>query len=540
MSATRKRRLIRLAAAAAFASVAGAVGAPMRGIAQTVSLAPSTMPAVGSIDERYQSYNVEMLEVTGGKFWRPYGPELEAALRQSAPASSGGDTPAGMNPGLYEYRPPIDLTNARLRKLAAALGPAYVRVSGTWANTTYFPATDQAPANPPAGFGSVLTHQQWQGVIDFAKTVDARIVTSFANGVGTRDAAGVWTSEQAKRFLDYTASLGGGIAAAEFMNEPNLAAMGGAPAGYDAAAYGRDFKIFNTFAKQAAPDMQILGPGSVGEATDDWAVASGYGSAQMLKTRDLLAASQPARVDAFSYHHYGAVSRRCAAQDHQTTPEAALTEDWLSRTGETLAFYRKLRDEFEPGRPFWLTETADAACGGNPWANTFLDSFRYLDQLGRLAKQDVRVVMHNTLVASDYGLLDDKTLEPKPNYWAALLWRRLMGSTVLDSGVPIQEGLHVYAHCLRGTPGGVSLLAINNSRGEVSRIALPAAAERYTLAARALEDKRVELNGNALKLGSGDELPELRGARAVPGTVELAPATITFFAIPGASNRACQ
>ena len=42
-----------------------------------------------------------------------------------------------MNPDLYEYRPPIDLTNARLRKLAAALGPAYVRVSGTWANTTY-------------------------------------------------------------------------------------------------------------------------------------------------------------------------------------------------------------------------------------------------------------------------------------------------------------------------------------------------------------------------------------------------------------------
>ena len=44
-----------------------------------------------------------------------------------------------MNPALYEYGPPLDLTNARLRKLAAALGPAYVRVSGTWANTTYFP-----------------------------------------------------------------------------------------------------------------------------------------------------------------------------------------------------------------------------------------------------------------------------------------------------------------------------------------------------------------------------------------------------------------
>jgi hypothetical protein len=45
-----------------------------------------------------------------------------------------------MDPALYRQRPPIDLTNPRLRKLAAALGPAYVRVSGTWANTTYFQA----------------------------------------------------------------------------------------------------------------------------------------------------------------------------------------------------------------------------------------------------------------------------------------------------------------------------------------------------------------------------------------------------------------
>jgi len=77
--------------------------------------------------------------------------------------------------------------------------------------------------------------------------------------------------------------------------------------------------------------------------------------------------------------------------------------------------------------------------------------------------------MHNTLAASDYGLLDEKTLMPRPNYWGALLWRRLMGSIVLETGVPIQMGLHVYAHCQRGTPGGVSLLIVNNDRGGASR-----------------------------------------------------------------------
>ncbi|UUO01947.1 hypothetical protein M4D79_27500 [Mycolicibacterium novocastrense] len=32
------------------------------------SVAPADMGHVGTIDDRYQSYNVEMLEVTGGKF----------------------------------------------------------------------------------------------------------------------------------------------------------------------------------------------------------------------------------------------------------------------------------------------------------------------------------------------------------------------------------------------------------------------------------------------------------------------------------------
>jgi len=500
------------------------------------------MARIGAVDERYQSYNVEMLEVTGGKFWKPYGPELEAILKEKKPAAaaqSGDSTPAGMDPRLYQYRPPIDLTNARLRKLAAALGPAYVRVSGTWANTTYFPATDQAPApaKPPAGFMGVLSRQQWKGVVDFSNAVDARIVTSFATSVGTRDQAGVWTPEQARQLIAYTESAGGKIAAAEFMNEPTLAAMGGAPKGYNAAAYGRDFLLFRKFIRQTAPDMLLLAPGSVGETTGDWGVA--YGTADILKTRDLLAASG-AGVDAFSYHHYGASSQRCAAMGKQTTIEAALSEDWLRRTDETLAFYRKLRDQFEPGKPFWNTETAETACGGNPWAGTFLDMFRYLDQLGRLARQDVRVVIHNTLVASDYSLLDEQTLLPKPNYWGALLWRKLMGTTVLDSGIPIAEGLHVYAHCLRGTPGGVALLVINNDKAASRTLSIPVAGDRYTMSSSDLQSKTVQLNGAELNLGSGDELPVLAGIPIQAGNVEFAPATITFIAIPQAGNTACQ
>ena len=265
--------------------------------APTLSVDPSRLPRLGTVDARFQSYNVEMVEVTGGRFWKPY--RASASAPSDRGADNAGNMPAGGNPDLYAYREPIDLSNPRLRTLAAALAPAYMRVSGTWANTTYFAESDDAPAAPPNGFRAVLSRERWKGVIDFARAVNAEIVTSMATSAGARDAAGLWQSDQARRLFAYTRSVDGRIAAAEFMNEPTLAAMGGAPKGYDAAAYGRDFKAFVAFMRASEPDVMVLGPGSIGETT------ATQSSADFISTRDMLAASGPG-IDAFSYHHYGA------------------------------------------------------------------------------------------------------------------------------------------------------------------------------------------------------------------------------------------
>ncbi|MEH2523238.1 MULTISPECIES: hypothetical protein [unclassified Bradyrhizobium] len=494
-----------------------------------LSVDPSRLPRIGTIDARFQSYNVEMVEVTGGRFWKPYG--TSTSMPSTSDAANSGNIPVGGKPDLFAYREPIDLSNRRLRTLAAALAPTYLRVSGTWANSTYFAESDATPSAPPSGFRAVLSRERWKDVIDFARAASAEIVTSMAISPGARDAAGRWQSDQARRLFAYTKTVGGRIAAAEFMNEPTLAAMGGAPKGYDAAAYGRDFKAFVAFIRASEPDVIVLGPGSIGETT---AMPS---TSDFISARDLLVASGPG-IDAFSYHHYGALSQRCSGIPGHTTPDAALSEAWLASTDKTLAFYRSLRDEFAPGKPMWLTETAEAACGGNPWASTFLDTFRYLDQLGRLARAGVHMVAHNTLAASDYGLLDEKTLRPRPSYWAALLWRKLMGTIVLDAGV--HEGMHLYAHCRRGVRGTVTLLAINTDRTNAVTLRLPVASERYTLSADDLQSAEVKLNGTALELGSNDELPRLAAVTSPLGSVEIGPATITFLDVADAKNPECD
>jgi heparanase len=63
---------------------------------------PENMTRVGSVEERYQSYNIEMLEVTGGMFWKPYGQasnDRTGGLRTNR-ASLPAWTPISMNTAL--------------------------------------------------------------------------------------------------------------------------------------------------------------------------------------------------------------------------------------------------------------------------------------------------------------------------------------------------------------------------------------------------------------------------------------------------------
>ena len=469
------------------------------------------LPKIAEVDPRFQSFNVEMVEVTGGRFWAPYG------------------GPAGE---VYRQRPPIDLSNVKLRNLTRALAPAYMRVSGTWANTTYIQKLGETvPASPPPGFSQILTRDQWRGVIGFAEDLNLAIITSFSVSPGARGTDGIWETDQAERLFTLTAEFGGRIAAAELVNEPSLAILGGLPKGYGAADYVKDFAVFRSFARNVAPGMLILGPGSVGEA-------GGFPPIPFVPSAEMMKGTA-GDVDAVSYHFYGATSQRCAAVGGpQTSAEPALDETWLSLTERDHNFYAGLRDKYEPGKPMWLTETGQAACGGSPWAARFRDTFRYVDQLGRLARRGVRVVAHNTLAASDYALIDGDSLEPRPSYWAAVLWRRLMGTTVLEVPNSSWPGVKLYAQCLRGDSTGVAMAAINLD-DTPHTIDTGYRTTRYVLTANGLDAAVVAINGVEAKVSRAGRLPNLtsqyRGSRIV-----LPAYSISFLAINGVSNPACQ
>lgn len=472
---------------------------------------------VGQIDEKYQSFNVEMCEVVGGEFWIPYD------LLDSSKVRTGDFN------ALKRSIPPVNLYDQKLRTLTSALGPLYIRVSGTWANTTYFQDNDEPKiTKAPAGYENVLTRKEWKGVIDFCKATNTELVTSFAVSNGMRDSEGNWTTAQIEPLINYTKLLGGKIAAAEMFNEPTFAGLGGGPAGYDAAWFNRDIESFKHFVYNAMPEMKIVGPGSVGEGsllidTSNVNIAAGA-IGGIISTEDMYTTEPKPEFDIFSYHFYGGVSKRCGGN---LTPEYERTEEWFSKTENELDFYKAIRNQYNPEAPIWLTETAEAACGGNPWASTYNDCFRYLEQLGRLAKKDVQVVMHNTLCASEYAILEQETHEPRPNYWAALLWSKLMGTKVYDAEIS-PEGFDVFIHNLKDKNGYTALI-INPGEVETS-IEIPATAEQYLITADELLTKTVKLNGAELKLKSNNTLPEIKGQKVKAGEISLPAYSILFLA----------
>ena len=500
-------------------------------MAQFISLDPKKLKELRTVDERLISYNVEMTEVTGGTFWKAYTEAQIDGTEEFPMIKDWSDL--GNLQQMYE---PIDSTNPRLIKLAKDLGPAWVRVSGTWANKTYYDFDGHCNGVVPAGFQNLLTKEQWTNLLDFVKAIGAKLLVSLANCPGIHSADEPYNFEQAKLLFDYSRDYGVPINAAEFTNEPNMMAMSGLPQGYTAADHARDHDLFGAWLRENYPECLFVGPCTCGDINmfDIGMDGTGGGIASALKmvTTEELLGDYNSKMDVFSYHYYNGISERGAAMGGHWPAEAAFTEKYLAVAGNCARQYLARRDRYVPGGQMWVTESGDAGCGGNTWASTYMDVPRTLNELGEFATVTDGIIFHNTFASSDYGYLKHGTFEPRPNYFAALLWNRLMGQTVYATGEEIREGAHVYCHSRKDGQEGYAYLIINNSLTDATTVELPKEAMRYTLSGDGkIRSRKMQLNGKVLELGENDELPNLDGVLQAAGTVELAPGTCTFFVL---------
>lgn len=501
-------------------------------MAQFVKLKPEALKELRTINERLVSYNVEMTEVTGGTFWKAYtDAQIDGTEDVPPPDFSKGLA------AMHQWYDPIDTTNPRLIKLAKELGSAWVRVSGTWATKTYYDFEGKGEA--PEGYQNRLTKEQWINLLNFVKAVDGNLMISVANCEGLHSAEEPWNPSQAEQIFALSTEHGVPIEAVEFTNEPNMMEMTGFPKGYTPAHFRRDQDLFHKWLRENYPDCIVVGPSDTDPEAmkgddDKTGGAAGIADALPYCTTAELMDGCTEKLDVFSYHYYNGVSERMAAMMPSafTPAEGAMSEEYLGMAAYCARCFSPYRDKYCPGGEMWVTESGDAGAGGHTWASTYLEVPRELNEFAEFATVTNGVIFHNTLASSDYGYLKHGTFDPRPSYFAALLWTRLMGNTVYATGEPIREGAHVYAHSRKDGKDGCVYLVINTSWTDTTTVELPKEATVYALTGDGKLRSRVMcLNGKPLTLGENDEIPTLDGEVHSAGTYEVAPGSCVFFVL---------
>lgn len=497
-----------------------------------ITLNVEALPVIRTVDSRLMSYNIEMTEVTGGTFWKSYTKE-QIAGTESFPQITDFQSMTTSG-GLMQVYPPIDSKNELLINLAKEFGPVWIRVSGTWSTKTYYDFDGSCGGVIPNGYQSILTKSQWLNLLDFVKAVNGKLLISVANCQGLHSANEPWNPSEAEKIFSLSKEYGVEIEAAEFMNEPNMLALSGAPYGYTAADFVRDQDLFFSWLKKHYPNCLRVGPCTIAmETAGDMGINAGGIVSMMggsLSTDDLMKGSKE-QLDVYSYHYYNGISERLASMMPQMhwDPNLTLSEHYLSIAPMSAKLNSISRDKYCPGGQMWVTESGDAGGGGNTWASTYTDVFRTLNELGTFAQITDGIIFHNTLASSDYGFLDHHTFKPRPNYFAVLLWNRLMGTTVFNPNIESSLGCHVFAHSRRDGKDGIAYLIINNSKTDSTYVNIPKDGVLYLLSADNLRNQVMKLNGRDLVLNDDNSLPNLGGDEIKQGKLELKPETIAFI-----------
>lgn len=462
---------------------------------------------VARLDDRFLSVGLDLGQVAGTKFWDP----------------EGGGPDDGAATGGSARMEPYDFGRPALVRMLQGFGPGYLRLGGTESDQLAY----EAAGADPAGGRAVLTDAQWDAAMRLARDTGYRVL--FTANATHRRSDGSWDPEPTRALITRAVANGDPIAGWSLGNEPNYFAFNyGGPAPEQLAA---DYRVFADLVRELHPGALVLGP-----AAAYWPTVG-----EMVPVMEAVLAGAGDVLDVVTWHYYPQQSERCPVTVRPATAAQALTDEFLDEVETHQATVRTLRDRHAPQAAIWLQETGNAQCGGQPGlSDTVRASFWWVHELGRVARLGSEAVVRWNLSGADYALLREPDLEPNPDWWIDVLWRRLVGSEVLDVNVSRADGgspalLDVFAHRAPAPGTGITVVAANRSEhpfvvgfGDTD----PSGGRCWRLDADDLSSQELRLDGTPLRLGTDGALPDLSGTPLTGPTVVLDPLTIAFVVLP--------
>lgn len=381
------------------------------------------------------------------------------------------------------------LFRARLADLGgSARGPLAMRLGGgdqdCWVYNVTGTLTPVLPSQVPPycalshGGIKVLSREMWDAVVGALANSNISLVFGINSGVGrpcNGHEPGSWdpsTSgfDELVRYT-YGESKDGATAAWawELGNEPRAGKThcGLAPT---AAVLAADFARLRHLVRTAAvaspfsPRPPIVaGPDLQSSVPENF---TAYRDFVNQATRSNVSGVTP--LDATTQHFYPTSGRNSDASHLLLKPE---TLDYFS---VAFAQYVNLTSPTwrEAGGEVWNGETASLQNGGRAGVSDAWQSSTWLvDMLGQSGEVGVSRSLRECLICGHYNYLDLETAAPRPDFFTAILWHRVVGSRVLGIEPPHQgRTVRAYARCsARGDDTGrVTVAVVNLDTKDVS------------------------------------------------------------------------
>jgi heparanase 1 len=398
----------------------------------------------------------------------------------------------------------------------------------------------------------------FDNLMNFASDSTAKIV--FGINIEPKTKSGGWDPAQARSVMEYAIKKGHTFFGFELGNEQN--------GNYTPEQATDAFETLASLLVELWPAAEsrpkIIGPDIHGFHQDPAIDKKDAGLLQYLGEFAETAAKRGVPMHAITHHEYIEVP------EYPTAPASASILDLTGLIGKAVNHTLSTK---APGVQIWAGEIGphngqSPSCSHSSmrWAN-FGDAFWYLDAMGQKAANGYSVFCRQDFVGIDYGMIDCSTYSPLPDYYAGILWTKLMGREVLSvdtAGLAKQsEHIRVYAHCAPATSSladdrMVTVLVLNTSPSATINATLHLGStgahqriEWVLTGPNGTASTEMALGGELLALrnssgGSREEraaghplLPTLEGETvAIAGAadvIEMAPQSIAFVQVQGSS-----
>ncbi|KAG7200881.1 hypothetical protein KM043_003244 [Ampulex compressa] len=440
----------------------------------------------------------------------------------------------GLDSSLLRNMQHLPVFVERFIDLARHLSPAYVRLGGTSADCLYFNKTALGIYEGIAGSlnSNDITNFTINGgdlIRLYRFATKARLRMIFDLNVLLRNPDGSWDDGNAQDIIRFAKEHGMDLDW-QLGNEPNSFHY---VFNYtvNATELARDYRRLRRLLDKAGYSRSLLVGPEVNHVGDENHKGEWY-------AKEFLDASRNS-VDYVTWHQYYLNGHIASLEDFLNVT----TFDYLPSQIKSMIEITGLRDR---NKSMWLSETSSAYGGGAAnLSDTFVAGFLWLDKLGYSASAGLNVVTRQSFFGGYYALVGPD-LEPNPDWWVSVIYKRFVSEKVLTLVTPNNSGkLRLYVHCtpkaaLMGHPSGVTIYGMNIDSipahilidGLLSMQDRPVQIFVYLLTSDQLQSREIKMNGETLKLCQNGDLPPFRPIVVEPmQIITLPPYSMLFMVV---------